>query len=146
MISLLHCENHGCFLKISGKSIKQAANWRLSVHVRSLRTHFPLNGVTGSEFIALRMRKCAQSANVSSQTSSIKKTRPVRAELVTTNSVAGYSKKRTIVNTIDFRVAGPSPTKSIPGYATGFRYVDLKMIYQGPQKFTGPRPVWAQVY
>ena len=61
VISLLHCENHGCFLKIPGKSIKRAA-WLLSVHVRSLRTHFPLNGVTGSEFIALRMRKCAQSA------------------------------------------------------------------------------------
>ena len=78
VISLLHCENHGCFLEISGKSIKQAANWLVSVHVRSLRTHFPLNGVTGSEFIALRMRKCAQSANVSSQTSSKKKIRPGR--------------------------------------------------------------------
>ena len=54
-----------------------------------------------------------------------------RAELVTTNCVAtncvaSYLKERTIVNTIDFRVVGPSPTRPIPGYATGFRYVDLK--------------------
>ena len=53
--------------------MERAANWLLSVHVRSLCTHFPLNDVTGSEFIALRMRKCAQSASVSSQTSSKKK-------------------------------------------------------------------------
>ena len=61
-----------------------------------------------------------------------------RAELVTTNCVAtncvatncvasySYLKERTIVNTIDFRVVGPIPTRPIPGYATGFRYVDLK--------------------
>ena len=35
---------------------------------------------------------------------------PVRAELVTTNCVASYLKERTIVNTIDFGVVGPSPT------------------------------------
>ena len=60
--------------------MERAANWLLSVrvHVRNLRTHFPLNDVTGSEFIALRMRKCAQSASVSSQTSSKKKIRPDR--------------------------------------------------------------------
>ena len=58
--------------------MERAANWLLSVHVRSLRTHFPLNNVTGSEFIALRMRKCAQTASVSSQTSSKKKIRPAR--------------------------------------------------------------------
>ena len=87
MISLLHCKNHGCFLEISGKSIKQAANWLLSVHVRSLHTHFPLNGVTGSEFIALRMRKCAQSADVSSQTSSKKKIRLALARLYPANLV-----------------------------------------------------------
>ena len=51
---------------------------------------------------------------------------PVHAELVTTNCVASYLKERTIVITINFRVVEPSPTRSIPGYATGFRYVDLK--------------------
>ena len=60
--------------------MERAANWLLSVrvHVRNLRTHFPLNDVTGSEFIASRMRKCAQSASVSSQTSSKKKIRSAR--------------------------------------------------------------------
>ena len=59
--------------RASLSNMERAADWLLSVHVRSLRTHFPLNDVTGSEFIALRMRKCAQSASVSSQTSSKKK-------------------------------------------------------------------------
>ena len=63
---------------------------------------------------------------------------PVRAELVTTNCVASYLKERTIVNTIDFRVVGPSPTRSIPGYATGSGTLTSNDL-------PGPRPVWARV-
>ena len=87
------------------------------VHLRSLHGYFVCARGSISRELSIESCKLASCRH---------STVPVRAELVTTNCVASYLKERTIVNTIDFRVVGPSPTRSIPGYTTGFRYVDLK--------------------
>ena len=96
VISLLHCENNGCFLKISGKSIKHGTSCQLVAQCACAQfTYaFPAKWCHRVRVHRFAMHKCAQSARVSSQTSSKKKKKKIGPD----QSIYGHCDNKCMVS------------------------------------------------